>query len=1123
MIAEAGDKANPGAGGAGVSSLVEAQKPSKGEPAGLPVLELPYDHPRAAMPGFQAASEAFALPESLSDSLREVSRREAVALDVVLLAVFHALLFRYTGQEDIAICASLYTLDQPREGKSDGGGRNPAIIRADLSGDLSFLEFLQQVRDIAAKTKTSLRVETCGGAPDQENGNGAMPLPQVFFSVEAGTRPTKPSNGQGYAEAASGPLAAFDLYVSFEDCPGGIRASIDYNARLFEAPTIRRMAGHFKAMLEAVAANPQQDLSKLALLTEAEWTQILQQWNDTETDYPRDLCLHEVIEAQADRTPHAIAAEYENQPLTYQQLDARANQLARHLQSLGVGPEDRVAVCLKRSLELPVALLGILKAGGACVPLDPNYPKDRLALMLNDSAPPVLLTDSNLLSGFAHRGMKVINLRDGWDVIAREACSRLPSSVGAASIAYVIYTSGSTGTPRGVLLPHGGLVNHGIAAVKLYGHLPSDRVLQFSSISFDIAVEELFPTWMCGAAVVLRPEDLPMQGSQFLHWVGQRRITVLDLPTAYWHELVHELADLKQPLPEGLRLVIVGGEKASSTAFAAWKKTVGNRVRWINTYGPSEASVIATAYEPPTAPGAEIPAVLPIGKPIANVKVYLLDQQLNPVPIGAAGELHIGGVGLARGYLNWPERTAAKFIPDPFDASPAARLYKTGDMARYLPSGEIEFVGRRDFQVKIRGFRVEPGEVEAALAKHPGVRDVVVVAEIRGDDDKRLVAYFVAAPAQRPTPAQLRSFLQEKLPPYMVPASFVMLEAMPLTPNGKVDRKALPASPAPETELPEPDAKPKDALELQLIRLWESVLGIRPIGVRQNFFDLGGHSLLAIRLMHRIEQVLQRQLPMTILLQAPTIEALASFLRQDGWAPTWSSLVAIQPRGSRPPFFCVHGIGGTVLRFRDLALCIGEDQPFYGLQAKGLDGKQIGPGTAEAMAADYIREVRQAQPEGPYFLGGYSFGGMIALEMAQQLRSQGQEVAFVGLIDTFPGKSKPMSELLIKLIRMPWREKTSYLSWRLRYIARFVQRRIARKLPPALVAVRKNLFEAEARYVPKVYPSRLTIFNASVKSLRSVEDPVASWSEWSTGGVDLQEIAGNHGNIFIEPTVLILA
>ena len=696
-----------------------------------------------------------------------------------------------------------------------------------------------------------------------------------------------------------------------------------------------------------------------------------------------DHCVHDLVQMQAERTPDAIAVVDGDRLLTYRSLDSRANRLAAYLRRQGIKPEVPVAICLKRSTDLMVSMLAVLKAGGACVPLDPAYPAERLEYMLRDTRAPLLLTQDELLPPRVRDVTEMIDLPATWGVIDQESSDQRASGVTPKNLAYIIYTSGSTGKPRGVLLTHAGLVNHHIAVQKLYGLRSSDRVLQFSSISFDIAVEEIFPTWIAGATLILRTEATPLGGRDFVRWIGEHEITVLDLPTAYWHELIHQLSDLEQPIPAAMRLVIVGGEKASAKALASWTKLVAGRVRWINTYGPSEASIIATAYEPRADRVWEASESIPIGRPIANTQIYLLDRDLNPAPEGTSGELHIGGVGLARGYLNQPQLSAEKFIINPFTADPGARLYKTGDMARRLPNGEIEFLGRADDQVKIRGFRVEMGEVESALAQHPGVQEPVVVVRKNDAGDGQLVAYVVPVRKPWPPALELRNFLRERLPDYMVPSAFMILDTLPLTPNGKVDKKALPAPVLAQAARDQKRKSPADVLQAQLAQIWESVLDKRPIGVDEDFFELGGHSLLAVRLMHSVERTFAKKLPITTLLHAPTIEQLANLLQKEKWSPAWSSLVLMQGSGTKPPFFCVHGIGGTVLRFRDLARRFGSDQPFYGLQAQGLDGKLPFHTRVEDMAAHYIKELQIVQSQGPYYLGGYSFGGMVALEMAQ--------------------------------------------------------------------------------------------------------------------------------------------
>ena len=516
------------------------------------------------------------------------------------------------------------------------------------------------------------------------------------------------------------------------------------------------------------------------------------QWNNTRAEYPSDKCVHQLVEERAQRDPESIAAEQGERRLTYRELTERANQLAHLLRSRGVGADVPVGICLPRSPELLVALLGVMKAGGACLPLDPDYPKDRLAYMLDDSQAPVLITNSEFLPVFGSEKREIV-LLDSLQVLEGQSRQNLSPIATPDNLAYVIYTSGSTGKPRGVLLTHRGLVNHNVAAIQLYGITPTDRVMQFASISFDIAIEEMWPTWIAGATLVNRASKALMGSSELLGWIQEQQITVLNLPTAYWHELVRELAESKRRMPENVRLVIVGGEKASSAAYKSWLQCGGDRVRWINTYGPTEASVIATSYEPDqTKP---IPDNLPIGKPIANTEIYILNENLQAVAAGEPGELHIGGPGVARGYLNRPEMTAAKFIANPFKKHESERLYKTGDSARFLPDGSIEFIGRTDFQVKIRGYRIELGEIEAVLEKCPGVRECVVIAR-EDDGTKRLVGYVVGSAEHTVSAGDLRDFLAERLPEYMVPSDFVFLKSLPLTPNGKVDRRALPAPPA---------------------------------------------------------------------------------------------------------------------------------------------------------------------------------------------------------------------------------------------------------------------------------------------------------------------------------------
>jgi thioesterase domain-containing protein len=539
----------------------------------------------------------------------------------------------------------------------------------------------------------------------------------------------------------------------------------------------------------------------------------------------------------------------------------------------------------------------------------------------------------------------------------------------------------------------------------------------------------------------------------------------------------------------------------------------------VNTYGPTETSVIVSSFEPKISD--EIPSVLPIGRPIANTKIYILGKNLQPLPIGIAGDLYVSGPGLARGYHNRPEITAEKFVADPFQ--PGKRMYKTGDLARYLASGEIEFAGRTDDQVKIRGYRVELEEIEAVLGSHAGVHEVVVTARENEAGEKTLVAYLVPSREQVPTASELRIYLKQKLPHYMVPSAFVLLEAMPKTPNGKTDKRNLPAPKAADFAEPQEYVAPTDELQRQLARIWETVLDKKPVGIRDNFFELGGHSLLAARLMHRIEQQIGERLPLASLLQAPTIEQLSGLLRHDQYSDSWSMMVPIQPQGTKPPFFCVHGVGGNVVGFRDLARHVGDDQPFYAIQPQGLDGKRECLTSIPQMAERYIQEIRRVQPDGPYRIGGYSFGGLVAYEMAQMLEAQGIEVALLALFDTYPGKMQSRAAALKNLAGLPLKEQVGFLWKKGTFVLMTLQKRLELQfLPRALRNVRQACAKAAADYDVQPYPGRVTLFRVREKSVGSLNDPYAIWWQVAAGGVDLREISGDHLSLLKEPQVRLL-
>lgn len=1072
--------------------------------SGTQALELPTDHPRPATLASRMGVASCGLEEALSAGFHRLACDVGVEEAVTGVALFAVLLYRYSAQDQFVVALE----------RSDAQ-RLPIVV--DFSGRPSFRHLVRQIETAVNHGSKAGAILADGPAIAGVNSdpNSDPSRHSVFqVAVSAGT-------GQESSLSSITPLLhsegpGLDLRLElFGDSESSLR--LHYNEELFEAVTAKRMLDHMQQLIAGVVADADRPCTQLPMLTDIELRELLVERNQTAREFSKK-CLHELIEGIAARMPDEIAVVYGQEQLSYREFNARANQIAHYLRNRGGGRDGRVGICLGRSLDFAVAILGVLKAGGTCVPLDPNYPNERLSLMLNDVAAPIVLTELGLLQAPVPSGTQVLYFSQERQAVAQESRGNPSIGSSASDIAYIIYTSGSTGRPRGVLLPHAGLANYMQAAAEWFELRPGDRMLQFCSISFDAALEEMFATWVAGATLVFRNDDVSLDPGEFLGWVGKQRVSVMDLPTAYWHEWVYAMPGLSQKVPPSVRLVIVGGEKASSEAYSTWHKLVGSRVRWVNTYGPAEASVVATAYEPTVKPGEAPPAVLPIGRPVANARVYLLDPHLNPVPVGVPGELHIGGAGVARGYLNLPQLTEEKFISDPFSDVASARLYKTGDLARYLPNGEIEFVGRRDNQVKIRGFRVEPGEIESALIQHSGVHEAAVILSEDEQGNKRLVGYVVRSQQDGVRESDLRGHVQKRLPEYMVPAEFVFLKTMPLTPNGKINRKVLATAKRDLTVETAPSATVADPLQAKLIKIWEELLGRKGIGIGDNFFDLGGHSLLAARLMHRVKQITGKTLPLALLLQAPTVEKLAALLR-DGWSERWPSLVAIHAEGLKPPFFCVHGVGGNVVGFQELARHMKPHYPFYGLQSQGLDGKQACLANIEEMAARYLDEIREVQPGGPYHLGGFSMGGLVAYEMAFQLLEQGEDVGLVVLFDTYATNPKPVKESMMDLLLHPTWAQVKQLPDEVRKKIRRTY--LAWRLPEDLRKIMRNNAQAAQRYSLRPYRGKAILLRAG-DTWRVAEDPYSKWSEL-IGNLETIRIPGSHMEILREPHVSRLA
>jgi amino acid adenylation domain-containing protein len=1112
-----------------------------------PLLDLLPDHPRPVVQTFRGAHESLLLPEGVGAGLKALSREAGATLFMTVLAAFKVLLQRYTGQDDIVIGTPIANRNRREIEGLIGFFVNTIVLRTDLGGDPSFRELLGRVREVClgAYAHQDLPFEKLVEEVHVERDLSRNPLFQVMFVLQNGSPRAVELPGLTLSPVeGSSETAHFDLTLQIVDDEQGLTATFVYNADLFEAATIAHMLRTFQTLLSAVVADPALRLSDLPLLTKAEQQQLVVEWNDSKTDSPQDLGIHQLFEAEVARTPDAIAVVCAGEELTYAELNRRTNQLAHHLRTLGVGPEVAVGICVEPSSEMIIGLLGILKAGGVYVPLDPTYPQERLAFMLDDARVPVLLTQARLASGLPEHRARVVCLDSGWEAIARESAENPASATMPQGLAYVIYTSGSTGRPKGVLVSHGSIAEHCRAVQKYYEIVPNDRVLQLASLSFDLSLEQILPTLIAGAGLVMMGADI-WPPAEFHKRASQFGLTVLNLPTGYWQELAREWADVPELVQNiQARLFVVGGDSMSPAALDLWQRTPVSSIRLLNAYGPTETTITATAFEIGPRLCETTPLLrVPIGRPLANRAIYILDQHDNPVPIGVPGELHVGGLGIAQGYLNRPELTAAKFVPDPFSSAPGARLYKTGDLARYLPDGNIEFLGRADDQVKVRGFRIEPGEIEAVLGQHPAVHEAVVAARDDALGEKRLVAYVVAAPQSPPTAQDLRSFLKQKLPEHMVPAVFVRLDALPLTPTGKVDRRALSAPDGTRPELEKTFVAPRDVLEIQLTHLWEEVLSVRPIGVTDNFFELGGHSMAAVRLFALIENQLGTRLPLAAVFQGATIEHLAGLLRHDAIPASHPCLVPIQPGFAKPPLFLVHPAGGHVFPYIHLADALGRDQPCYGLQGRGLEAGQDPQARIEDMAVYYLEAVQSVQSHGPYLLGGWSMGGLVAFEMAQQLLAQGQRVALLALLDArLPTPDEKFAEedleatLLGDVVRYfglslgPW-EALSRLPKHELLTRVLEQAQHAGLVPPDIQAFQaqrflelcKADFRATRNYALRCYAGRVTLFKASEELGGTPSDPMFGWSRWASGGVDLHVVPGNHANMVYKPHVEVLA
>jgi amino acid adenylation domain-containing protein len=977
------------------------------------LLELPVDYPRPAQQSFRGAHHQQVLAPALAAKLGQLSQKHHATLFMTLLTGFAILLSRYSAQDDICIGSPIANRSQKQTEDLIGFFVNTLVLRLQLKGAPTFIECLKQVRQVCleAYAHQDIPFEQVVEYVQPARSLSHSPLFQAMFSLQHSHETSLTLPGVEITPLAQPyPISKFDLSLDIREQENQLCCTWEYAGDLFHADTIAQMTRHFEILLNAIVASPDQSIRHLPFLTEPEIQQ-LQDWNQTTVEHQEEQTVVGLFENQAHRIPDKVAIIYVGQQLSYGQLNAQANQLAHFLLvklavlGLHVNSNTPIVLFLERSPMLLVAALAVLKAGGAYVPADPAYPSERLGFIIQDSAAPVLLTLQSLTAHLpgqqAWGGQCEIVCLDSLTLDTYSTENPLLQQQ-PEKLAYIIYTSGSTGKPKGVLIEHGAMANFVQAASRHYQINGQDRVLQFASFSFDAAVEEVYPALAQGSTLVLRTPNMLDSVQHFLHCCQQHSITVLDLPTAYWHTLMSDWQLAGQYWPASIRLVIIGGEAVSGEYARQWQSYFPRYPVLMNTYGPTEATVVATWCQL----NGSLPTTA-IGRLIDNMRAYVLDAYGEPLPVGISGELCLAGKGLARAYLNQTALTQEKFMTQEMFGN-TERLYKTGDKVRWLADGQLAYMGRIDNQVKLRGFRIELGEIETVLEQHEAVQKAIVVLS-NTQQQTALAAYVTLAQEGGNLKSALREFLAQRLPDYMMPSTFTVVRRFSLTSNGKVDFTALP--PPEASQIDALQALPRSPAEAQLMQIWLGILPIPCLGIHDNFFELGGHSLSAVKLMSHVQQRFKQHLPLAALFQYPTIALLAQQLSDQSASGSWSNLVVMQDKGGRRPLFCLPGAGGNVVYLYNLVTHLGEQHPCYGLQTPGLDGISPVAESVEALAGQHIQLLRQQQPQGPYQLLGHSAGGRVAFEMACQLEAQGETISCLAILDTHAPQPEQYQEI----------------------------------------------------------------------------------------------------------------
>ena len=1098
----------------------------------IPVLDVPTDFPRPLARTYKSQRLDFPMDAGLVNDIKKLGALSGCTLVTTLMAAYEVFLHRLTGQQDII-------LGIPAAGQSVTGlyglvGHcvNLLPIRSKPEGELLFSDYLRQRKSQVLNDYDHQQI-TFGTLLQKLNiarDPSRVPLVPLTFNVELGLDDGVEFPGLTY-EMIYNPRAYENFEISLN--VGGSVDNMDvqwsFNSQLFKTSTIRLMMKSFENLLHRLVSDP--DI-RIMDIPAPDLKQAVSE--EQESLYPEDKSIAFLFSEQARKTPFRRALSFGNKTLTYRQLEEKSNQLANYLKSRGIKREDQIPVCMDKSIELIIAILGILKAGGAYVPLDPEYPAERIRFMLQDiHAGMILCNRASLDILGTPDNLLIVLLDEEWHRIGRESVSPIHFSGTGKDLAYVMYTSGSTGRPKGVMIENRNVVSlvRGVSYIDISG---KNVLLNSSSASFDASSFEFWSMLLNGGELVLCPDQILLNGDQLKQEIRKRKVNIMWFTSS----LLNQWVELDLGVFEGLRTVIAGGEKLSEKHIEKLRNRFPS-LEIINGYGPTENTTFSLTYP---VKEKQITKPIPIGKPLNNRTAYILNHQLQLCGIGVIGELYVGGAGVGRGYLNRPDLSKERFLPDPFSSEPGAKMYRTGDLARQMPDGNLEYHGRLDDQVKIRGFRIEPAEIESVILQFPGVQQTAVIAREDKASEKKLIAYIVSQEVFNKE--EITAFLQSKLPAYMVPRIFIPLNRLPLNANGKLDKKSLP-DPDLLPEFGNRKIKsPETETQAMLAEIWKDALHLQQLSINDNFFELGGHSLVAVRVMKMIEERSKHRLPITALFEAPTIEKLSLLLEQDDKKDSWNSLVQIKPGGNKPPLYIVHGSGLTVLIFHALAMGLDTDQPVFGLQARGLNGIDEPFDNMEEIAAYYVGEILEQNPQGPYNLAGYSFGGIVAFEMAKQLKAMGREVNMLAIFDTNADHSSHFDDWALKMSKKFKRQFPKfkfilgsfkkYPAETLFYQFNFLKKNFIHLLANAGLVKRDSVEEEHLDFADKINYKhdiafekyKLQPYNGSIDLFRVksrmyfLDDPVyLGWKPYALQGINIHEISGDHKTFLLAPNV----